>query len=275
MYYATASIAIATLLLTSSAAAQHLVYDAGDAGNPPVAPSPTTAGWIEYLAAPATAFDISPDTDWNINAWQLHDPGNGRAGYRHISSPDDGFVFSMEMRSLAASTWFYYDSGDLIVHNIFEVEFEIQGADIVVDSHPVSGPGTPLVCPGATDGAYHTFALVVRSPTDFFLDLYYDGASWEDSRLVWEHGYRISSTGQPSRDARFGIAPLQPDHVQGIGVVSGTERAAERCPGRIATIRTWPTTRSSTASSSDTTVKTAPSPPFKWPSNCDALSVPR
>ncbi|MCP3919304.1 MAG: hypothetical protein GY711_27510 [bacterium] len=163
-----------TPLLAHLGLAQGVFYDAGDAGDPPVAPSPVTAGWTETVTGATTVQDVSPDPAWGINAWQITDPGNGHASYSvdWLSHAHRGIEITFSMRMLASTVVLEVDTGELIFDSYFEIEFTTQGVDVVVDSHPY-GNSDPIVCPGGADGGYHEYTF---RGFRYVLDFGYDGA---------------------------------------------------------------------------------------------------
>ncbi|MCP3915714.1 MAG: hypothetical protein GY711_09175 [bacterium] len=169
------SCALSTLLLAPAALGQGIFYDAGVAGDPPVAPNPTAAGWSETILLTTFVEDVSPDPDWGLNAWQITDPGAGLALYSvdGLQGADTrGVEITLSLRMLASTVVLELDTGETPADSYFEIEFTNQGVDVVVDSHPL-GASAPIVCPGGANGAYHTFTF--RGFRDA-LELEYDGA---------------------------------------------------------------------------------------------------
>ncbi len=159
------------LLLAFPAAAQ-LEYDAGLAGNPPTAPSPTTQGWSETLTGSAGVTDVSPDPDFpHLNAWQVNDSGSGMVRYadeRFLSQQE--FEVEVVMRPLAGTLYLEMDGGELLFDSLYKYELRLVGQDVHVVEE---ASGTNLVCPGAADG-YHSFHFRCRNGWDD-TEVRYDG----------------------------------------------------------------------------------------------------
>ncbi|MCP3919391.1 MAG: hypothetical protein GY711_27965 [bacterium] len=192
----------AASILILPAAGQSMLYDAGPAGTPPLAPSPTFQGWSQTLTGTVTLQPLSPDASAMINAWQINDFGPGYARYEKDDWADELYDVELVMRPLAGTIYVEIDSGDLITNSVFGLELELVGADIVVHH---GGP-TPVVCPNAADGAYHEFRFTGRS---FYLDLFYDGVfqgvveetAW--GLAVWGSGLRWGTLPGIAGRARF------------------------------------------------------------------------
>jgi hypothetical protein len=162
--------ALALVLVTAPATAQSLLYDAGLAGTPPVAPAPLAQGWSQGISGPSTAGPLSPDPGGVVNAWQVHDPGPGSVRYtKSLSSrPSKDYDVDLVMMMLAGTFMLEIDTGDLIPDSVFMLQFEIVGPDV----HIHHGGPNAIVCPNAADGQYHTFRFGGR---DFVLSAEYDG----------------------------------------------------------------------------------------------------
>ncbi len=86
-----AVIVVASLLVCGSAAGQpvSLGYDAGATGAPVTAPDPTASGWIADIGTDPglTAFDVSPDVGFGVNAWGVSDDTAGAGQFITYSLP--------------------------------------------------------------------------------------------------------------------------------------------------------------------------------------------
>lgn len=143
---------IAWLLLAPALQAQ-ITYSAGNAGNPPVAPSPTAQGWAEALSGACSVAGVSPDPDAPLNAWQVTDPGAGRVLYSQTFWPPQSYQAEIVMRPVAGELYLEIDAGENIMDNVFFVALRLVGQDV----HVVElNSGTSLVCPGGADG-YHAY----------------------------------------------------------------------------------------------------------------------
>ncbi|MDA1266744.1 MAG: hypothetical protein O2816_16820 [Planctomycetota bacterium] len=146
-----------------------ITYDAGVAGNPPTAPSPTAQGWTELLTGGVTAGDVSPDP-----AWQINDASAGVGRYSaDLYTNQKNYECELVVRPLAGTLWVELDGGDLITDNIFEFELRLVGQDV----HVVElGSGQTIVCPNAADGAYHSFHFL-------------SGYSWDTGQVRYDGVY--------------------------------------------------------------------------------------
>ncbi|MCP3918812.1 MAG: hypothetical protein GY711_24965 [bacterium] len=172
-----------TLALAGAAHAQVSIYDAGTAGNPPVAPDPVSQGW-SVVGTPG--HPISPDAGSGINAWEVADnsvPGFGfyqqwintshlmNVGWeltvtmRVTAGPPNGTImmeFSTGQTAFGDSRWALW--------------FEIQGNDVLAINIACGGGVSIYVCPGGADGGYHTYTLRDDTPALFSnADFLYDG----------------------------------------------------------------------------------------------------
>jgi hypothetical protein len=160
-------------LLTAPSGAQILVaeYSAGDAGSPPTAPDPQTQGWT--LTDPSNGgvvlIDLSPDGATGSNAWLVDDQvtfSGGRAHYGQVFDPADldvardwGWELSSTLRLVQTNglcVVIDFATGTAASEDRYLLWLEVQGVDVLASSNLT---GASIVCPGAMDGAYHTFAL--------------------------------------------------------------------------------------------------------------------
>jgi hypothetical protein len=165
------------VLAAPLAVAQHIVYDAGTAGNPPVAPDPTSAGWsLGGWNGLVTLTPVSPDPGTGLNAWEVADvSATGRAVYSAGFAAPALFEFTLTMKMVSGTSstiFFEYQDGFTFTDCIFTVGFRVSGSDVLaVDLQ--GGPGA-MVCANAV-GAYHTYQM--RSiPGGLGVELLFDGA---------------------------------------------------------------------------------------------------
>jgi len=143
------------LFLCPLAGAQ-ATYDAGTAGNPPQAPSPTTQGWSETITGSNSVTDVSPDPDFPLNAWQLTDHGPGAILYEALFDPgDEDYEFEVVLRPLAGKLRIGIASGWQIFDNVFDVQLELAGNDV----HVLRPGDAPIVCALGADG-YHRYRFL-------------------------------------------------------------------------------------------------------------------
>lgn len=162
---------ILPLLVTPAAAQVFASYDAGAAGNPTVAPDPTTQGWtlVDPSGGQVLLTDVSPDGATGLNAWQVDDQvtfNGGRAHYAKLcdagelaSIAADGFEYELEMRMLdgfSNDIFFEFATGTAGAAHRYLIMFAISGADVLAND---ALSGNSLVCAGGFDGNYHTFTI--------------------------------------------------------------------------------------------------------------------
>lgn len=188
-----------SILLIAPAGAQALVaqYQAGSAGAPPTAPDPQSQGWT--LTDPSNGAvvltDLSRDGSTGLNAWVVDDQvtvGGGRAHYGQVFAQADldqatdwGWEMAARLRLVQSSglcVVMDFATGSSAANDRYLVWLEVQGADVLASNNLT---GVSIVCPGAMDGAYHTFA--VRKPSgaaNTMAEFLFDGAvvgSWPSS----------------------------------------------------------------------------------------------
>ena len=164
-------------LLTAPSSAQVLLaqYQAGNAGRPPTAPDPQVQGWT--LTDPSNGAvvltDLSPDGATGSNAWMIDDQvtfGGARAHYGITFGSADldeardwGWEMAFRMRLVQTNglcTVIDFATGSSSSDDRYLLWLEVQGADVLASNNLT---GANIICPGAMDGAYHTFALVKPS----------------------------------------------------------------------------------------------------------------
>jgi len=173
--------AFVCLLMTATATAQVALYDAGTAGNPPVAPDPVSQGWtLAYTNGAVALNPISPDGTTGLNAWEMADNSTtDRAVYqRELAIPAD-FDFSVSMRVTASDNdygvFMHVQDGPTLVENSWDVGFNVSGADVIATQTGWAGPTVQFVCVGGAIG-YHTYSI--RQPPGmggFDAEFVYDG----------------------------------------------------------------------------------------------------
>ncbi|MCP3919875.1 MAG: hypothetical protein GY711_30450 [bacterium] len=147
------------LILTPPVLAQSVVYDAGTAGNPPIAPSPQSMGWsLLDWNGQVGLNPISPDSTTGLNAWEVADnTTSGRAVYQRGVQPPTFFEYTATMRMTAGPSdtiFLEYQDGFTLTDCTFRMEFRVQGSDVIA-----STPGTPeYVCTGGA-GTYHSYGM--------------------------------------------------------------------------------------------------------------------
>ncbi|MCP3918870.1 MAG: hypothetical protein GY711_25260 [bacterium] len=163
--------------------AQHVVYDAGTAGNPPVAPSPLTQGFS--LQQGTGTVGLHPVNDDNgRNAWEVADSDAAPNAYAHYASQHDVTL------ALMGTTWeltatlrmtagpdpaiaFGIGSGCTIPDSHYTIRLEIVNTDVVATDD--LGGGGPLFCAGGAEG-YHTFTIRKTTPGLYVpAEFLYDG----------------------------------------------------------------------------------------------------
>ena len=189
------SLALMAFLAPPSSSQVVLVqYQAGSAGQPPTAPDPQTQGWT--LTDPSNGAvvltDQSPDGATGLNAWMIDDQvtfNGARAHYGSIFAAGDldqardwGWELESRMRLVQSNGLCIvldFATGQSSSDDRYLLWLEVQGADVLVSSNLT---GANIVCPGAMDGAFHTFAL--RKPSgaaNTTAEFLYDGVvlgSW-------------------------------------------------------------------------------------------------
>ena len=168
------------------ASAQLAQYDAGTAGNPPVAPDPASGGWtlVYPTGNGVTLTDVSPDGTTGLNAWQVDDQGtsNGdRAHYEMLFTPQEnadaatnGWEYEVVMRVLSGANLdliFEYATGTSSSDDRYSVFYTVVGNDVIAN---LWQSGITYVCAGAMDGNYHTF-MYHKPGGALDAEFYYDG----------------------------------------------------------------------------------------------------
>ncbi|MEZ6017178.1 MAG: hypothetical protein R3F49_18820 [Planctomycetota bacterium] len=164
--------ALSLLALTSAAAfGQSALYDAGTAGNPAVAPDPTTQGWtlVDPSAGAVTFTPISPDPGTGLNAWQVDDQATFNGGRAHYAqyftagelatAADLGWELTLEARFLASAgvdLFNEFATGTAASDDRYLLFYEVAGSDVTVN---VFLAGAVYVCTGGNDGSYHTYTI--------------------------------------------------------------------------------------------------------------------
>mgnify|MGYP001368632011 CR=1 FL=1 len=163
-----------SVFLVAPAGAQVLVaqYQAGFASAPPTAPGPQTQGWT--LTDPSNGAvvltDLSPDGSTGLNAWIIDDQvtfSGARAHYGQVFAQGDldqatdwGWEMTAQLRLVQSSglcVVLDFATGNSSVDDRYLIWLEVQGSDVLASNNLT---GASIVCPGAMDGAYHTFALL-------------------------------------------------------------------------------------------------------------------
>jgi hypothetical protein len=164
------------LLATPIAVAQHIVYDAGTVGNPPIAPDPTSAGWnLGGWNGQVALTPLSPDPGTGLNAWEVADgSATGRAVYSAAFAAPALFEFTLTMKMVSAPSatiFLEYQDGFTLTDCIFTVAFRVSGSDVLaIDQQGAAGA---MVCPNAV-GTYHEYQM--RSiPGMLGVELLFDG----------------------------------------------------------------------------------------------------
>ena len=175
-------------LLPGPLVAQLATYDAGTAGQPPVAPDPVTQGWtfVDPSGGLVTAGDLSPDGSTGLNAWFIDDQvtfNGGRAHHAALFTPQNlqdafvkGWSLTMRMRMLSSSgldNFYEYATGTTSSDDRYLLFFEVQGTDILANALLT---GQTFLCTGGHDGAYHTYTLT-KAPGALDASFEFDGAS--------------------------------------------------------------------------------------------------
>ncbi|MCP3919008.1 MAG: hypothetical protein GY711_25975 [bacterium] len=155
-----ASRAVTLLLLATPVFAQHRVYDAGVAGDPPTAPNPMSQGWSLDLVGPVGLNPISPDPSAGINAWEVADnTAAGHASYEASFPVPNVFEYTLTMRVTAGPSYtisFEVQDGFTLADNLWRVGFRVSGSDVIAREAHLQ---TEYTCAGGADGGYHTFAM--------------------------------------------------------------------------------------------------------------------
>ncbi|MCP3917646.1 MAG: hypothetical protein GY711_19035 [bacterium] len=177
---------ISSLVLCVPAAAQGVVYSAGSAGSPPLAPDPQTQGWT--LTDPSSGqvglTPLSPDGTTGLNAWQIDDQATfngGRAHYGALFTPGEldllsmqGWALTLDMRIESASgvdVFAEFATGTAASDDRYLSFFTVSGNDVVAD---LFLSGIQYVCTGGNDGGYHQY--VIRKPAGTLdAQFWYDG----------------------------------------------------------------------------------------------------
>jgi hypothetical protein len=167
---------ILVLLAVGVAPAQHVVYDAGTAGNPPVAPDPTTAGFsLGGWNGQVGLAPLSPDPGTGLNAWEVADgTPTDRAVYSAGFTPPTFFEFTltMHMVSGASSTIFFeFQDGFTLTDCVFTVSFRVAGNDVLAIDE--QGPSGAMVCANGV-GTYHAYQMRLV-PGALGVEFLYDG----------------------------------------------------------------------------------------------------
>lgn len=161
-------------LLTAPSSAQVLLaqYQAGNAGRPPTAPDPQVQGWTltDPSAGAVVLTDLSPDGATGSNAWMIGDQVTfaGAFAYYGVNfgsadldeARDWGWEMESRMRLVQTNDiciFLDFAMGSSKSKDRYLLWLEVLGANVLA-SNPLTG--VSIVCPGAMDGAYHTFALV-------------------------------------------------------------------------------------------------------------------
>jgi len=172
----------------SAASAQLPFYDAGTAGNPPTAPSPSTQGWVKVdtSGGAITETDVSPDGTTGLNAWNITDatPNSARFYYEGYLTQQQidaaivaGWELSMDMRMTSGQLnciSFEYAEGQTPSDRRYVIYFRPGGQDVIAEA---TLGGGPMTCAGGNDGSYHTYAI--RKPVGASVidaDFLFDGA---------------------------------------------------------------------------------------------------
>ncbi|MCP3914700.1 MAG: hypothetical protein GY711_03970 [bacterium] len=156
--------------------AQSTVYDAGTAGNPPVAPDPQTMGWnlFDWNGQVGLA-PVSPDGATGLNAWEVADnTGTGRAIYEAWFFDPGFFEYTLTMRMTAGPSgtiFFDFQNGYTLASCHYRVDFRVQGADVIATDVVT---GNTFVCANGTDG-YHTYTM--RRVVGSVIEFQYDGVT--------------------------------------------------------------------------------------------------
>jgi len=171
--------------LSAPAGAQIIAsYDAGTAGNPPIAPTPVSQGWtrVDTSGGSITETDVSPDGSTGLNAWNIDDQTSGLGGlvYKTLFTQQQmdaaftmGWWMSTDMRMIHGATQavvLHYSTGLLPSDDLYQLYFAVSGNDVIVNA---SGTGY-ITCPNGFDGNYHEFA-VRKWPLESDAELLYDG----------------------------------------------------------------------------------------------------
>ena len=186
---------LALLVLTTPAAAQLVLYDAGTAGNPAVPVDPGVQGW-QYRTSGASMGVAPIANDGGLNAWEINDPtpaGDPSYGYYYqVPSVPNFLAVLAGAWELTLTTkvtagpdpalFLEVNNGFFFLDTGYRVFLSISGQDVVVHD----GWGTALfVCTGAADGTYHHFTLrktntVMYGNAEFLFDGDVLGAVPED-----------------------------------------------------------------------------------------------
>jgi hypothetical protein len=167
-----------SLLLTASASAQLALYDAGAAGNPPIAPDPVSMGWDVSTFGQVGLNPISPDGASGLNAWEIADSSSSdRASYYvDVPSLPAYFDFSITLRMTASDAdygiFFQVQDGFTLIDDNWVVGLRIVGPDVIATQKGWSGQTVQFVCEGGALG-YHTYSI--RKAPGFLAAFVYDG----------------------------------------------------------------------------------------------------
>lgn len=188
-----------SVFLVAPAGAQVLVaqYQAGFASAPPTAPGPQTQGWT--LTDPSNGAvvltDLSPDGSTGLNAWIIDDQvtfSGARAHYGQVFAQGDldqatdwGWEMTAQLRLVQSSglcVVLDFATGNSSVDDRYLIWLEVQGSDVLASNNLT---GVSLVCPGAMNGAYHTFTLSKPAgAANAMAELLFDGVvlgSWPNA----------------------------------------------------------------------------------------------
>ena len=177
----------ALLLLAVPVQAQSAIYDAGDAGSPPVAPDPTTQGWslVDPSGGMVGLSALSPDPGTGQNAWVIDDQVTfvgGRAHYERLFSQTEimaaalvGWELSIEARLVTTAgidVFAEFATGQTAADDRYLAFYSLSGNDVIANFFL---SGISYVCPGGNDGSYHRYTI--RKPA---------GASNVDAEFLFD-----------------------------------------------------------------------------------------
>lgn len=203
-----------TLILsfTSQAAVVVLDYNAGLAGNPAVAPSPSLTGWTPGVPSSDTnnfaSEPVSPDGSTGYNAWRMLDNSttasqfitwtHSIASSNHTAATANGWTLAARLRVLDPVAT---NAGSRTVVCIYGngskrwgLFFDIDPSGILVASFVDGGTTIPL--PAFDPTAHHEHQLIydpARDTTDYFINgelvhIGYSGASSSFNGVQWGTG---------------------------------------------------------------------------------------
>jgi len=164
------SCALLAAAFPGAATAQLALYDAGTAGDPPTAPSPSTQGWtrVDSSGGAITETDVSPDGTTGLNAWNISDGTTSSVSlfyesYLTQQQIDQAIVAGWELRMDMRMTSgqlncisFEYAEGRIPGDRRYLVYFRLSGADVIAEA---TLGGGAMTCSGGNDGGYHTYAI--------------------------------------------------------------------------------------------------------------------